>query len=102
MRTASSTVANGRMHMPRTTSSGNSETRNTSTDLSMPAIAAALWPPSTNSCWMRSTSTSGEPMSRIQLSNVFWPKPSGQRATRTTTPPSRTAPATLSSVFCAW
>ena len=47
-------------------------------------------------------STCGVPMPVIHSSNVFCPKPSRQRATRTITPPSRTAPATLSSVFCAW
>ncbi len=47
-------------------------------------------------------STCGVPIPVIHSSNTLLPKPSRQRATSTITPPSRTAPATLSSVFWAW
>ena len=65
-------------------------------------MAAALWPPSTNSRLDALDERLGPLHAAHPLLEDVLAEALAAAATRITTPPSRTAPLTLSSVFCAW
>ena len=99
---ASSSVAKGSKWILRTKSASRLLTKRMRHFSSTIAIAAALWPPSSNSRLMWSIMSRLFSWPSIHFSNVASPKPSPAAASQTITPPSRTACLALSSAFCAW